>query len=144
MNNTVILVGRLVKDIEVRYTTEGIAISEFTLAVTRSYKDKNTGNYEADFIKVQVWRNTAETMSKYCQKGDMVGVKGEWKHENYEDKDGNKRSKDYVLASSVTFLQTNKKEEKEEKLNCVEVMETVTKDPFEEFANETQNPDLPF
>lgn len=135
MNNTVILVGRLVKDIEVRYTTEGIATSEFTLAVTRNYKDKKTGNYEADFIRVQVWRNTAEAMSKYCQKGDMVGVKGEWKHENYEDKDGNKRSEDYVLASNITFLQTNKKEEKEEKLNCVEVMEAVTS---------VEDDDLPF
>ena len=74
-------------------------------------------------------------MSKYCQKGDMVGVKGEWKHENYEDKDGNKRSKDYVLASNITFLQNNKKEEKEEKLNCVEVMEAVTSE---------EDDDLPF
>lgn len=136
MNNTVILVGRLTKDTELRYTTTNKAVCEFTLAVAR---DKDN----TDFIRVQTWNKTAEAINKYCEKGDMIGVKGSWKHDNFEDKDGNKRIKDYVLATNITFLST-KKEEPKEKLNCVETMEAITKDPYEEVGQEVKQDDLPF
>ena len=144
MNNTVILVGRLVKDIELRYTTSGIAVCNFTLAVTNNYKNKETGEYDAEFIDIEAWRDTAKLLSKYCQKGDMIGVKGTIAKKSYEDKEGKKRYETYVKAENVMFMANSKKEEPKEKLNCVETMEAVTKDPFEEFANETQNTDLPF
>ena len=144
MNNTVILVGRLVKDIELRFTSSEIAVCNFTLAVTKTYKNKETGEYDAEFIDIEAWRNTAEFLSKYSKKGDMIGVKGSIAKKSYEDKEGKKRNQTYVKAEEVMSVANSKKEEPKEKLNCVETMEAVTKDPFEEFANETQNTDLPF
>lgn len=137
MNNTVILVGRLTKSPEIRYTKNEKAVCEFTLAVDRQGRDG------ADFIRVQSWNKIAEAINKYCQQGDMIGVRGNWTHDTYEDKDGNKRYKDYVTLENVTFLANKRKEEPKEKLNCVETMEAITKNPFEEFAEETQD-DLPF
>lgn len=134
MNNTVILVGRLTKSPELRYTTTNKAVCEFTLAVDRQGRDG------ADFIRVQSWNKIAEAINKYCQQGDMIGVGGSWKHETYEDKDGNKRSKDYVLANNITFLSTKKeKPEKEGKES--------SSDPFAEFGQEIEQgntDDLPF
>ena len=140
MNNTVILVGRLTKNPEIRYTTTNKAVCEFTLAVTR---DKDN----TDFIRVQTWNKTAEAINKYCKKGDMIGVGGSWKHETYEDKDGNKRSKDYVLANNITFLSTKKEEpEKEVKESSSDPAKTKD-DPFAEFGQEIEQgnaDDLPF
>ncbi len=139
MNNTVILVGRLVKDIELRFTQNNKAVTDFTLAVTR---DKDN----TDFIRVQSWGKSAEALANYTKKGDMIGIRGALRHETYEDKDGNKRYSDYVLAQNIMFLNT-KKEEPKEKSNS-EILKDVMadKDPFEDFAKETQvaNSDLPF
>lgn len=139
MNNTVILVGRLVKDIELRFTQNGKAVADFTLAVTR---DKDN----TDFIRIQSWGKSAEALVSYTKKGDMIGVRGALRHDTYEDKDGNKRYSDYVLAQNIMFLNT-KKEEAREKSNS-EILKDVMedKDPFEEFAKETQisDSDLPF
>ena len=139
MNNTVVLVGRLVKNIELRFTQNGKAVTDFTLAVAR---DKDN----TDFIRVQSWGKSAEAMANYTQKGDMIGVRGSLRHEIYEDKEGNKRKNDYVLAQNIMFLNT-KKEEPKEKSNS-EILKDVMedKDPFEEFAKETQinDSDLPF
>lgn len=139
MNNTVILVGRLVKDIELRFTQNNKAVTDFTLAVNR---DKDN----TDFIRVQSWGKSAEAMANYTQKGDMIGVRGSLRHEIYEDKEGNKRKNDYVLAQNIMFLNT-KKEEPKEKSNSEILKDVMTdKDPFEDFAKETQvaNSDLPF
>ena len=139
MNNTVVLVGRLVKDIELRFTQNGKAVTDFSLAVNR---DKDN----ADFIRIQLWGKSAEALASYTKKGDMIGIRGALRHETYEDKDGNKRYSDYVLAQNIMFLNT-KKEEPKEKSNS-EILKDVMedKDPFEEFAKETQisDSDLPF
>lgn len=79
---------------------------EFTLAVTRDRKNQE-GEYETDFINIQVWGKTAELTAEYCKKGDMIGIQGEFRHEVYETEQG-KRSKDYVLAEKVSFLSTKK------------------------------------
>ena len=139
MNNTVVLVGRLVKNIELRFTQNGKAVTDFNLAVAR---DKDN----TDFIRVQSWGKSAEALANYTKKGDMIGVRGALRHETYEDKDGNKRYSDYVLAQNITFLST-KKEEAREKSNSEIIKDVMTdKDPFEDFAKETQvaNSDLPF
>lgn len=106
MNNTVILVGRLVRDIELRYTSNGKPVCDFSLAVSRD-KEKT------DFINIQVWNKLAETLNKYTEKGDMIGVRGSIRHDVYE-KDGNKRSKDYILVQNIMFLSTKKSEDKKE------------------------------
>lgn len=142
MNNTVILVGRLVKDIELRFTQNNKAVTDFTLAVNR---DKDN----TDFIRIQSWGKSAEALANYTKKGDMIGVKGFLRHESYEDKEGNRKNFDYVLAESTTFLNTNKqkKEETREKSNSEIIKDVMAdKDPFEEFAKGTQinDSDLPF
>lgn len=142
MNNTVILVGRLTKDIELRYTTSGIAVCNFTLAVQNTYKNKKTGEYEAEFLDIEVWKNIAENLSQYCRQGDMIGVKGSLAKKSYKDKDGKTRYQTYVKAENVMFLST-KKEEKQEKTNLAITKE----DPFAEFGQEIEKgtaDDLPF
>ena len=139
MNNIVILVGRLVKDIELRFTQNGKAVADFTLAVTR---DKDN----TDFIRIQSWGKSAEALASYTKKGDMIGVRGALRHDTYEDKDGNKRYSDYVLAQNITFLSTRKEETKEKSNSEIIKDVMIDKDPFEEFAKETRvsNSDLPF
>lgn len=138
MNNTVILVGRLVKDIELRFTQNNKAVTDFTLAVNR---DKDN----TDFIRIQSWGKSAEALANYTKKGDMIGIRGALRHETYEDKDGNKRYSDYVLAQNIMFLNT-KKEEPKEKSNS-EILKDVMEDkaPFEEFGDSIEvNTELPF
>ena len=140
MNNTVILVGRLVKDIELRFTSSEIAVCNFTLAVTKTYKNKETGEYDAEFIDIEAWRDTAKLLSKYCRQGDMIGIKGSLAKKSYEDKDGKTRYQTYVKVENVMFLSTKK--EKPEK----EVKES-SSDPFAEFGQEIEQgntDDLPF
>lgn len=109
MNNTVILVGRLVKDIELRFTSSEIAVCNFTLAVTKTYKNKETGEYDAEFIDIEAWRDIAKLLSKYCRQGDMIGIKGSLAKKSYEDKDGKTRYQTYVKAENVMFLSTKKR-----------------------------------
>lgn len=102
--NKVILSGRMVRDPELRYTQDGKAVANFTLAVSRIKKD------EADYIKVSVWGNSAENVSKYCGKGSLVEVDGSIRTGSYE-KDGQKHFTTDVVASFINFLETKKKEE---------------------------------
>ena len=74
--NKVILVGRLTADPELRQTQSGIASCRFTVAVDRRFADKNTGERQADFITCQAWRQTAEFVSRYFNKGKMIAVEG--------------------------------------------------------------------
>lgn len=104
--NKVILVGRLVKDPELRYTKNGKATTDFTIAVNREYKNEN-GEYETDFINVTAWGKISEATAEYCKKGDMIGLQGCLRHESYETEEG-KKYKDYVLADKITFLSTKK------------------------------------
>ena len=108
MINKTILIGRLVKNIEVRYTNNEKAVGNFTIAVNRRFKDKD-GNYITDFIDCVVFGKQAETMQQYTQKGDLIGAEGSIQKRNYEDKDGNKRYATEIMVEKITFLQTNKK-----------------------------------
>lgn len=87
MINNVTLVGRLTKQPELKYTQNGTAIVQFTLAVNRSFKNKD-GEYEADFIMCQAWRKLAEIIGGYGQKGMLVGVTGSIQTRNYENNEG--------------------------------------------------------
>ena len=84
--NKVILCGRLTADPELRRTQSGIASIRFTVAVNRKYADKNTGERQADFINCQAWRQTAEFISRYFSKGNMIIVEGELRTGSYTDK----------------------------------------------------------
>lgn len=109
--NQVVLVGRLVRDLQVNTSDSGRKISTLTLAVPRSFKNQE-GTYDTDFIDCTVWDVIAVNTSTYCKKGDVVGVKGRIQSRVIEEND-NKKTVLEVIAEKVTFL-TSKKEEKED------------------------------
>lgn len=111
MLNQVVLVGRIANEPEIK-DTENNRLLNITLAVPRAYKSKD-GSYDTDFINCILWKGVAESTAEYCQKGDMVGVKGRLQQSNYEDKDGNKKVQLQVVAEKVTFLSTKAPKEHE-------------------------------
>jgi|SRR5690606_10381514 len=106
MLNRVVLVGRLTKDIELRYTPNGIAVANFTLAVNRPFKQD--GEQLADFINVQVWRKPAENAANYLKKGSLCGVDGRIQTRNYEGTDGKRVYITEVVAESVQFMDSRR------------------------------------
>lgn len=103
MMNRVVLVGRLTKDPDLRYTPAGVAVATFTLAVNRPFKNAQ-GEQEADFINCVVWRKPAENVANFLKKGSMAGVDGRIQTRNYEDNDGKRVFVTEVVAESVQFL----------------------------------------
>ena len=106
MLNQIVIVGRLVKDPELRETETGKKVTNITLAVPRSYKNVN-GEYDTDFIDCTLWTGVAENTSEYCKKGDLLGVKGRVQTRSYE-KDDDKKYVTEVIAEKVTFLTSKK------------------------------------
>lgn len=104
MLNKVLLLGRIVKDPDVKYTQSGKCVTQFTLAVDRQFKDAN-GNKETDFIPVVVWGKAAELVGKSCQKGHRLLVDGRLQIRSYEAKDGSKRWVTEIIANSVEFIE---------------------------------------
>ncbi len=104
MINNVVLVGRLTKDPELKYTQSGIAVTNFTLAVNRPFKNQQ-GENEADFINCVAWRRQAENTATYVGKGSLVGVEGRIETRNYEGQDGRRVYVTEVVAESVQFLE---------------------------------------
>ncbi|KYD28068.1 single-stranded DNA-binding protein [Geobacillus stearothermophilus] len=102
MINRATLVGRLVEDVDLRYTPSGIATATFTLAVTRPFANQE-GVREADFIRCVAWRKTAENLANYTKKGSMIGVDGRIQTRSYE-KDGRRVYVTEVVADTVQFL----------------------------------------
>ena len=103
MLNRIIIMGRLTRDPELRRTGSDIPVASFTLAVERDFKDKSTGEKITDFIDVTAWRQTAEFVSKYFQKGRMAVVEGKLQMRDWQDKDGNKRRTAEVVADNIYF-----------------------------------------
>lgn len=111
--NTVILIGNLVKDPEMKTTDSGISVCKFTLAVNRPYKKE--GETEADFFNIVAWRGVADNVGKYLKKGNKAGVLGRLQTRFYDADDGTKRYITEVIADSVEFLTPIKKDEIEAK-----------------------------
>lgn len=103
MLNRIVLIGRLTRDPEVKTTPNGVAVTTFTLAVDRAFKSQS-GEKEADFISVVVWRGQAESCGRYLSKGKLCAVDGRLQIRSYEDKEGNKRTASEVVAENVRFL----------------------------------------
>ena len=102
MLNKIFIMGRLTRDPELRRTQNGTAVTSFTLAVDRDFKNPD-GTKDTDFIDVVAWRNTAEFVSKYFSKGRMAVVEGCLQLRDWTDKDGNKRRNAEVLADNIYF-----------------------------------------
>ena len=103
MLNHITLMGRLVRDPELRRTGTGIAVASFTVAVDRDFSGRDGGERETDFIDCVAWRQTGEFVSKYFTKGRMAVVSGRLQIRNWTDKDGNKRRSAEVVADNVYF-----------------------------------------
>ena len=110
MLNSIILVGRLTREIVVNETESGKKIGTLTLAVPRSFKNMD-GIYETDFIPCTVWEEKAKIASDYCHTGDIIGVKGRLQSRSVETSDG-KRNLLEVVAERLTFLSSNSKEKR--------------------------------
>ncbi|MBQ8234817.1 MAG: single-stranded DNA-binding protein [Bacilli bacterium] len=106
MLNQTVIVGRIVRDPELRETENGNKVTNITLAVPRSYKNIN-GEYESDFITCVLWKGVAESTSEYCKKGDLVGVKGRIQTRNIETEDSKKQVME-IVAEKVTFLSSRR------------------------------------
>lgn len=102
MLNRVILMGRLTADPELRQTQSGISFVKFNIAVGRKFKNDN-GEHQTDFISVTAWRKTAEFVSRYFSKGQMIVIEGSLRNNNYEDQNGVKHYSMDVLADSISF-----------------------------------------
>lgn len=111
MLNQVIIVGRLVDEVKTIETEEGRKVSYITLAVSRPYKNVD-GIYETDFINCTLWDGIAENTAEYCNKGDVIGVRGRLQSEIVKE-DDEVRNKINVVAERITFLSNKKNDEVE-------------------------------
>lgn len=105
MINNVVLVGRLTKDVDLRYTPQGQAVATFTLAVNRTFANQQ-GQREADFINCVIWRKSAETLAQYTRKGSLIGITGRIQTRNYENQQGQRVYITEVVADSFQFLES--------------------------------------
>lgn len=142
MTNRAVLVGRLTKDPELRFTPNGIAVTTFTLAVNRPFKNAN-GEQEADFINIVVWKKAAENVANYTSKGSLVAIDGRIQTRSYENKDGQRVYVTEVVADSVQFLETKKREAQQQNSQ-----QRYTSDPGTPFQGgqsvDISDDDLPF
>lgn len=110
MLNRVVLVGRLTRDPELRYTPNGVAVANFSIAVNRPFTDAN-GERQADFINCVVWRRAAENLANYMKKGNLIGLDGRIQTRTYEGQDGRTVFVTEAVADSVQFLESKKNEQ---------------------------------
>ncbi len=103
--NKVVLIGRLTKDPELRYTSSNVPAASFTLAVNRNFQNQN-GVREADFINIVMWRKQAETVKKYLTKGSLISIEGRIQTRNYDGADGKKVYVTEVIADNFEFLES--------------------------------------
>ena len=131
MLNNVVLMGRLTGDPELKTTQNNISVTTFCIAVDRRFKS-NEGAKLTDFINCVAWRNTADFITRYFKKGDMIAVTGEIQTRSYTDKDGNKRTAVEVVIDEASFCGGKSN-------NTVNNTE-----PTEEYEEIDINDDLPF
>ena len=105
MINNVVLVGRMTRDAELRYTPSNQAVATFTLAVNRNFKNQD-GEREADFINVVIWRQQAENLANWVKKGDLIGVTGRIQTRSYDNQQGQRVYVTEVVAESFQLLES--------------------------------------
>ena len=103
MLSHVVIMGRMVRDPELRQLDNGTSVTSFSVAVERNYVDKTTNERQADFLNVVAWRQTADFVCKYFHQGDMIALEGSLQSRKYTDKDGNNRIAIEIVASNISF-----------------------------------------
>ena len=167
--NKAILIGRLTRDPELRYTSSNRAVCQFTIAIDRPFTNQASGQREADFINVVAWDKTGENVGKYMAKGRLIAVEGRIQTRNYDNNEGKKVYVTEVIASNVQFLESRNATQNTSSFNDMpeppmektpydfadnsnnnedstpDTMNT-DKDPFESFGEqiEISDNDLPF
>ena len=104
--NKAILIGRLTRDPELRYTNSNRAVCQFTVAIDRPFTNQASGQREADFINVVAWDRTGENVGKYMTKGRLIAVEGRIQTRNYDNNEGRKVYVTEVIANNVQFLES--------------------------------------
>jgi single-strand DNA-binding protein len=144
--NRVVLVGRLTKNPELKYTPSGVAVANFTLAVNRNFKNAQ-GETEADFINCTVWRKPAENVANFLKKGSLAGVDGKIQTRNFEGQDGKRVYITEVVAESVQFLEPRgQSSNQSSNQNTNQPQTRVDNDPFANDGTpiDLSDDDLPF
>ncbi|MCT4412834.1 single-stranded DNA-binding protein [Leuconostoc pseudomesenteroides] len=141
MINRVVLIGRLTKDVEVRYTQSGVAVGTFSLAVNRPFTNAS-GEREADFINGVIWRKAAENFANFTHKGALVAIEGRLQTRNYEDGNGKRVYVTEVVADNFSLLE--KKSDSQQPASKIQAP-----DPFANQGNKSNeldisDDDLPF
>jgi single-strand DNA-binding protein len=138
--NKVILIGRLGKDPEVRYTSENVPVANFTIATTESYRDKSGNRIETtEWHNIVAWRNLAEIAEKFLSKGKQIYLEGKLRTRTWEDKDGNKRYSTEIVADNFIMLGKKEGQESHEE-SAIQKPETPAAKP----ATEATEDELPF
>ena len=105
MINNVVLVGRMTRDAELRYTPSNVAVATFSLAVSRNFKGAN-GERETDFINCVIWRQQAENLANWAKKGALIGITGRIQTRNYENQQGQRVYVTEVVAENFQMLES--------------------------------------
>ena len=151
MINRTVLVGRLTKDPELKYTPSGVPMARFTLAVNRPFSNQQ-GEKEADFINCVAWRKQAENLSNFMKKGNMVGIEGRIQTGSFEGQDGKRVFTTDVIADSIQFLERNQQSQSNHQQSSQQQyggQQNYTRMDEDPFANskgpiEVSEDDLPF
>ncbi|MDD6383941.1 MAG: single-stranded DNA-binding protein [Streptococcus hyointestinalis] len=151
MINQSVLVGRLTKDVELRYTPSNQAVATFTLAVNRNFKNQN-GDYEADFINCVMWRQQAENIANWTQKGMLVGITGRIQTRNYENQQGQRVYVTEVVGETFQVMESRKDQQGGQNQggysNPSQATQNFARDNSEPFGNSSpmdiSEDDLPF
>jgi len=145
MLNRVVLVGRLTRDPELRYTPNGVAVANFTVAANRPFR-KESGEQEADFINCVAWRKPAENLATYMKKGSMIGVDGRIQTRSYENQEGRMVYVTEVLAENIQFLESRNSQGGQAQQNSQPQQQQTQSSPFEGQGEQVdiQDDDLPF
>ena len=146
MINNVTLVGRLTKDVELKYTPANQAVAQFTLAVNRTFKNAN-GERESDFVNCVIWRKSAENFANFVKKGALIGITGRIQTRNYENQQGQRVYATEVIAENFQMLESRNQQQGQQQAQPQQATQQQAKqpDPFAGGAPMDLNDDsLPF
>lgn len=148
MINRVVLVGRLTKDADLKYTSSGTAVASFTLAVNRQFTNQS-GEREADFINCVVWRKQAESLANFTRKGSLIGVEGRLQTRSYDNQQGQRVYVTEVVVDSFSLLESkaaNEERQQPQQTNRPANNQASNTDPFASSGQpiDIDSKDLPF
>ena len=150
MNNWT-AIGRLTRDAELTYTQTGMAVAEFTLAINRKFKNKQTGEYDADFIRCKAFDKRAELVANHLKKGNQVGIEATIQTGSYENKDGHTVYTTEAIIDAVTFINAPKGSNSnatsnygQSNSNYQEAAQNLYKEPSDNLGTPIDDSSLPF